>query len=663
VKPKKFFVELKRRKVYRLAVAYAVVGWLLIQIVTQTFPFFEIPSWAVRLVILLLLLGFPVALILSWAFDLTPEGVVRTDEALPIPPEVTSPRPQLRRLPVADKSIAVLPFENLSDDQENEYFADGIQDDILANLARIADLKVISRTSVRQYKTGTRNLREIGEELGVAHILEGTVRRAGKRARVNVQLINAATDAHVWANSFDRELTDLFALQSELAEQITIALRANLSPKEKAGLKIHATANLEAYENFLRARDFFRWSGAGDPRENGEKALRYLDRAIALDPEFALAYSLASRCHAELFWFGFDRSSERLEKAKAAAEAALRVHPEGSDGQVALAFYHYYGFRDYGRARERLEQARRATPNDAEIWDAFGTVNRREGRWADAVAHLEKARELDPRNPSGIWNLAETYGVLGQLEEAEGAIAQGLEVNPEAHFFTLLRATLALRNSGDAAPLRAALREVPREFDPGGSVTLVAFRLHLMERNFDEATRLLATSSHARYNDTGLGGMAAMVDSYSFPQAWLEGLLARARGDEPVARRAFTAALEDVDDDLCCCSDDAKAIMMRAFAQAALGRKEEAREDAEEAAAMLSISLDAYDGPMLATNLAAVYAEIGETEKALTLLESLRGIPMAATPGILRLEREWDPLRNNPRFQALCEAQAESSAR
>jgi TolB-like protein len=283
MKVKNFFAELKRRKVYRVAVAYAVLSWLLIQIATQTFPFFEIPTWAVRLVIVLLALGFPVALLLAWAFDLTPEGIKRTDD-LDEPAAKRADLPKAAASPTVappEKSIAVLPFENLSDSQENEYFADGIQDDVLANLAKIADLKVISRTSVRQYKTGVRNLREIGVALGVAHILEGTVRRAGNRVRVNVQLINARTDAHIWADTFDRELLDLFALQSELAEKITVALRANLSPQEKASLRIHSTADLEAYENYLRARDLFRWSGAGDPRENGEKALRFLERALS----------------------------------------------------------------------------------------------------------------------------------------------------------------------------------------------------------------------------------------------------------------------------------------------------------------------------------------------------------------------------------------------
>ena len=260
-----FFSELKRRKVYRVAIAYAVAAWLVAQVVTQIFPVFEVSQWALRSMIVLLVAGFPIALILAWAFDITPEGIKRTDHVDPAQAQT----PSAAAIPA--KSIAVLPFENLSDDPENAYFADGVHDDILSSLAKISDLKVISRTSVRQYKEGARNLREIAQALGVAHILEGTVRRAGNRVRVNAELINAQTDAHIWADTFDRELTNLFALQSELAERITEALRANLSARERASMQIHPTNDLAAYELFLRARDLFRWSGVGDPVENGER--------------------------------------------------------------------------------------------------------------------------------------------------------------------------------------------------------------------------------------------------------------------------------------------------------------------------------------------------------------------------------------------------------
>ena len=385
---KQFLVELKRRKVYRVAVAYIVVAWVLIQVATQVLPFYEIPNWAVRLVITALVLGFPIAVILAWAYDITPSGIKRTEDAAP-----AGVAPAGR---VPEKSIAVLPFENLSDDRENTFFADGVHDDILSSLAKIADLKVISRTSVQQYRTGARNLREIGEALGVAHVLEGTVRRAGNRVRVNAQLINARTDAHIWAETFDRELTDLFAIQTELAERIVKALQANLSPREMAGLQMPPTRDLEAYDLYVRARDLFRWSGIGDPHENGEKALPLLDQALARDPSFALAHYLASRIHGELFWFGYDKSWERLAKAKAAAETALRLQPDLGEGHLALAFYHYYSSRDYEAAIRELTLAQRSLPNESDVASALGVIERRRGRWEESILHLERARQLDP---------------------------------------------------------------------------------------------------------------------------------------------------------------------------------------------------------------------------------------------------------------------------
>src|SRR5438874_2489290 len=395
-----FFSELKRRKVYRVAVAYAVVAWLLAQVATQVFPFFEIPNWAVRLVIVVLILGFPVALILSWAFDITPEGIKRTDD---MPPKQTGPSA------VPEKSIAVLPFENLSDDQQNTYFADGIQDDILSN-------------------------------------------------------------------------------------------------RERASMQIHPTNDLAAYELFLRARDLFRWSGVGDPLENGKKALRLIDQAVARDPQFALAYCLGSRVNAELYWFGHDRNRARLNNAKAAADVALRLQPDLGDAHLALAFFYYLGHRDYKRARSEIKVAQQATPNDAEVWDAEGAVDRRSGRWNEAIANFEKARYLDPRNFSVISNLAETFIAMRRYPEAQHAIDNALLVNPSAHFFSIERASIDLKRSGETAPLRAVMRAVPRDFDPGGAVANVGIRLSLMERDFAEAARMLVACSRDRFADSGVGG-------------------------------------------------------------------------------------------------------------------------------------------------------------
>ncbi|MEY2488470.1 MAG: hypothetical protein QOC70_412 [Verrucomicrobiota bacterium] len=657
---KNFFAELKRRKVYRVAVAYAIVGWLLIQIATQVFPFFEIPIWAVRLVIVLLVLGFPVALLLAWAFDLTPEGIKRTDDLDEArQSDAAGPGRSSRVTPAPrppEKSIAVLPFESFSDDVQNAHFADGIQDDVLSSLAKVADLKVTSRTSVRQYRTGTRNLREIGEALGVAYILEGSVRRENNRVRINAQLIDARTDQHVWNDTYDREITDLFELQSELARRITFALRANLSPREKASLQVHPTADMAAYELFLRARDFFRWSGSGDPRENGEQALRLLDEALARDPHFALAHCLVSRVHGELFWFGYDRSRARLTQAKIAADNALRLQPDLGDARLALAYYYYFGYRDYELARTEIAIAQEATPNDAEVWDAAGAIDRRQGRWEHAVPNFEKARQLDPRNNSVIWNLAETYACVGRYKEAADVLADGSAVNPDAHFFSLARAAIDLKTNGDIAPLRAALRGIPKDFDPGGSVTIVALRVSLMDRDYAEGARLLRGSRAEKYNDTGLEGPAAVFDGYSLPRAYFEGLVARGRGDKDAAERAFAVAQQMVETDMAQWLDDAKATALLGLLHALRGNKDEAIRAGRRAVELLPVSKDAYDGPLIATKLAVIYTQVGEANRAIDLLADLMKTPNGPTPGTLRVEPEWEPLRGDPRFEKLAKA-------
>ncbi|MFN2622411.1 MAG: FlgO family outer membrane protein [Chthoniobacterales bacterium] len=645
---RKFFSELKRRKVYRVAAAYAVLAWLLIQIATQVLPFFEIPTWGVRLVIVALVLGFPVALFLSWAFDLTRAGIVRTEDLQ----ETKAPARALK-LPPPEKSIAVLPFENLSDDQQNLYFADGIQDDILSNLAKVADLKVISRTSVRQYRTGTRNVREIGEALGVAYVMEGTVRRESNRVRINAQLIDARTDLHVWNDTFDREITDLFALQTELARRIAFALRANLSPQEKARLQKHPTSDLDAYDLFLRARDLFRWSGSGDPRENGEHALRLLDEAIARDPNFALAHCLTSRFHGELYWFGYDRTRQRLALAKVAADTALRLRPDSSEARLALAYYYYYGYRNYELARTEVAIAQEVAPNNAETWEAAAAIDRRQGRWEDAVKNFEKAKELDPRNASVLWDVAETYACLGRDAEAVDGFAVGTEVNPEAHFFSVARAAIALRTEGNLAPLRTVLRTIPAHFDPGGGVTNIALRVHLAARQYDEAERWLKKSRYDRFNDLGVGGAGAILDGYAFPRSWYEGLIARGRGDTETAQDAFARAQEIVEDDLVKAPDDAELVAMLGLVLGMRGRKEEAIAAGHRAVELLPISKDAFDGPLIATKLAVIYAQAGEPARALVLLEELINLPNGPTLGALRIEREWDPLRGDRRFANL----------
>ena len=651
---KSFFAELKRRKVHRVAIAYAVAAWLLIQIATQVFPFFEIPNWAVRLIVLVLVLGFPIALTLSWIFDLTPQGIRRTEEsdrslaALPVGPAA------IRNIP--EKSIAVLPFENLSDDKENEYFAAGVHNDILSNLAKVADLKVISRTSVQQFKSGTRNLREIGLALGVAHILEGTARRAGNRIRVNAQLIDARSDAQLWGETFDREITDLFALQSELAQRISQELRANLSAREKTNLQTHPTRDILAYELFLRARELFHWAGSGYSYDKGADALRLIDEAIKRDPQFALAYGLASRLHSELFWFGYDKSASRLEKAKAAADAALELQSDLGEAHLAKAFYYYYGFRQYDVAQKHVTDAIRAIPNDADVLNTAGAIARRVGRWNEAASSLEQARDRDPRNLSVLWSLFESYLALHEYTKADGTVNDALSVSPAADFFVLARNAIALFRDGDTAPLRSALRKLPRSFDPGGATSTIALRLSLMERDLEEADRVLAACRHEKLDDNGLSGVAGALDGYTVPKSWYAGLIAQARGNESSARAAFEQAKQAVRDDLLQSPNDAKTLAMLALIHAAVGEKNEALGAAKRAGELLPIAKDSFDGPILATTLAAVSAKLGEKDSAIRQLESLVGVPNGPTPGTLRVEPEWDSLRDDSRFKKLAEA-------
>ena len=624
---KQFFVELKRRKVYRVAVAYIVVAWVLIQVATQVSPYLEIPTWPVRLLIFAVALGFPIAVILAWAYDITPAGIVRTADApAPVSPFAAAPT-------VPEKSIAVLPFANLSDDRENRFFADGVHDDILSSLARIADLKVISRTSVQQYRTGDRNLREIGAALGVAHVLEGTVRRSGNRVRVNAQLINAQTDAHIWAETFDRELTDLFAIQTELAESIVRALRANLSPTEMAELQTQPTKNLEAYDLYIQARDLFRWSGIGDPHENGTKALPLLEQALARDPEFVLAHYLVSRIHGELFWFGYDKSWARLAKSKEAAETALRLRPEMGEGHLALAFYYYYSARDYEAAIRELTLAQRALPNESDVASALGIIERRRGRWEESILHLERAKQLDPRNISALWNLSETLTYVRRFAEADRVLVEAIGIAPEAYMFPIARAELALREREETAPLRETLQRIPKDFDPGGAITTIAVRLALMERDFDEADRRLGTCTECKYNDVGLCGLVGALDDYTVPRDWYAGLIARGRGREEEAERAFAAAREAVLAEAKDSPNDAKVLIMRALIEAMLGHDEEAIAAGERAAERLPISADALDGPLIATNLAAIYALTGRTDQALSALAGLVRQIGGPTPG------------------------------
>src|SRR5438067_9043444 len=475
-----FFEELRRRKVYRVAAAYIIASGFIIQIASAIFPAWELPNWTFRFLVTLLLIGFPTALILAWAFDVTPQGIRAT--------KAPAAEAHLRRnviilaatgvivsiaagfflLPRAsagkvDKSIAVLPFENLSDEKENAYFADGIQDDILTNLAKIGDLKVISRTSVMPYRgSGMRNASENGKALGVGTPLEGSVRRIGNRVRVNVQLINANNDEHIWAEDYDRDLTDVFAIQTDLAGQIASALQAKLSPNEKARLDRRPTQNPDAYLLFVQAHDYA--SQKEMFNDTSLKAEPLFEQAIKLDPNFALAFAGLSMVESWLY-HSSDPVPARREKARTAANEALRLQPDLPEGHLALGFSYYYGDRDYERALAEFEIAKRGLPNEAQAYMAIGAIQRRQGRWVESTANLEKAAELDPKNSSVLLNLGYSYMAQRNFEAADKLFDRAIAAEPQSLQATGMKAAVAIQWKGDLGPVGKQFSAIPPEAD------------------------------------------------------------------------------------------------------------------------------------------------------------------------------------------------------
>lgn len=677
---RKFLSELQRRNVYRVAVTYCVVGWLLIQIVTQVFPFFEIPSWAIRVVILLLILGFPIALILAWAFELTPEGIKRTED---VPPHASIRRHTGRKLlafaavvaaiavgmflvqfvrrttsvkddPVAasapvpfipEKSIAVLPFRNLSAEEENVFFTDGIQDEILANLSKVADLKVISRSSVMVYKAGgPRDVREIGRELGVAHLLEGSVQRTKDRVKVTAQLIDARNDSHQWAEQYDREIKDVFAIQSEIAQAIAAQLQAKLSPREKAAIEI-STRDIEAFDLYLRAKELLKtFHDTPSWKETLLKAVRLLDEAIVRDPNFALAYCWVASAHDGLYWHGLDRTPARLAQAQAAAQKALALAPNLGEAHLAQALVSYHGKRDYARALEELALAQRTLPNSAEVYSLAGSITRRQGRWDEATKNLEKAAELDPRNQKVLLNLSLLYDLLRRYDDEIALLERTAEASPGTRdYCQMVRAQVELAK-GELKTARTALNSLPADYDPAGAVTWTRINLALFENDPESAAKILAASQKEEL-PTGSG----TVVSASF----YEGLIARVRGDTAKAEAAFASARAKVEAKLAGAGDNALLLGTLGLIDAGLSRKEEALREGRRAVELRPIREDAVDGPTVLTSLALICAWVGDIDAAMEHLLLLGETPGGPAYGWLKYDPSWAAVRTDPRFEPM----------
>ena len=671
-----FFAELKRRNVYKVAVAYAVVGWLLVQVATQVFPFLEIPNWVVRLVIALVAIGFPVALVIAWAFEATPEGVKRTEVAdaahehsrgkawiyiVIIGAAISVALFFLGRYTAGSrnfatsanelpaKSIAVLPFENLSDDKGAAYFADGIQDEILTKLASIADLKVISRTSTAKYKSKPEDLKTVSQQLGVATVLEGSVQKAADKVRVNVQLIDARADSHLWAKTYDRNLADVFAIQSEVAQEIADSLQAKLSPAEANTLATAPTKDTAAYDLFLKGEYEERLAENSLRAESYEQAAAWYQQANARDPNFALAMARLVRNRMDRHWFLEQMTDAELAQVRSMAEHAIALAPDLAEAHVALGNFFYHGYRQYERALAEFERALQLQPNANTALEYSGYVHRRQGQWARCLDEHKKALEQDPRNALLAGNVAATYVTLRMWKEAERAARHTLEIDP--HSLEGMRAWLdsIVRGSGDVTETKRVLATFPTEnkilltADFGDVSNVIGARAYVfvLAREFKTALKSWdaagPTAMDQRHELSARAAIRVLASDLNGAQAETE-----------KARQLLEERLRERPNEI-------SSMAQLTWVYLAFKRDSEAINLARKAADLLPPEKDALEGNILQAGLAEIKARTGAAGDAVAILRRLLSVPAGQTVSIARLKIDpvWDPIRNDPGFQQL----------
>jgi TolB-like protein/Tfp pilus assembly protein PilF len=688
-----FFAELKRRNVYKVAVAYAIVGWLLVQVATQVFPFFEIPNWAVRLIVLAIVIGFPIALVIAWAFELTPEGLKRTEDvdlmrSARQPAKRTwifvviiggalslglfflgrystgnnaasrSASEELRRdkqsgaatgSSIPQKSIAVLPFENLSDDKNAAYFADGIQDEILTKLASIADLKVISRTSTAKYKSKPEDLKTVSQQLGVATVLEGSVQKAADKVRVNVQLIDARADSHLWAKSYDRDMKDVFAVESEVAQEIADSLQAKLSPAEASTLATAPTKDAAAYDLFLKGEFEERLADSSLEAESFDRAVTWYRQAIARDPNFALAMARLVQNRIQRHWFIEQMSEGELAQLRSMAEQAVALAPNLAQVHVALGQFYYHGYRQYEHALAEFERALQLQPNSSTALEYSGYVHRRQGQWERCLDELKRALEQDPRNASIAANFANTYIPLRMWKEAERTARHAIEIDPQtADGMRTLLASI-LNGSGGINEAQRVLASFPAEnkilvnsnFGDVRAITGERAYVFVLARDFEAALKVWEAAGNTAVDERRRLSARVAIRV-------LGGDLIGAQAEAEKARQLLEERLRERPNDI-------SSMTQLSWVYLALKRNGDATKLARQAASLLPPEKDVVVGNLLLAGLAEMEARTGATAEAIAILRGLLSVPAGGSVSIARLKIDpvWDPIRNDPGFQQL----------
>ena len=562
---------------------------------------------------------------------------------LAVPLAVMVWKSEFARHPVTN-GIAVLPFENLSEQKENAAFADGIQDDILTKLAKIAGLKVISRTSVMDYR-GKRNVRQIGNELRVSHVLEGSVRRTGTHLHLNAQLIDTRTDTHVWVEQYDRDLNDVFAIQSEIAQKVANQLHAKITPAEKVAIESKPTGDVVAFDLYSRANDIL--SGKNSRPPDFAQAVDLLNRAVARDPSFLDAYCQLAFAHDQLYFEGIDHTPARLAMAKDAIDSAFRLKPDSGEAHFAQAVHLYRGYGDYDGALAELEVARQTLPNNARIFQMMGFIQRRQGHWEDSRRNLERAAELDPRDLETLMDLSSDYARFRRYAEAKGWLTRALAVaEPDDVLMKLALPSGELDVNANTRPLHEAIDSL-RATNPAAVRSATAGNwlfCALAERDGAAATQALSA----------LGDKEIwIVDQVQFNRAFVEGLIARMTNDEQKAQSAFTAARAEQEKIVAAQPDFGPSWCVLGMIDAGLGRKEEALREGRRALELLPAEKEALVGRYLVRYFAVIAAWVGEKDLACEQLAVVVRPPSNVSYGELKLMPWWDPLRGDPRFEKI----------
>jgi TolB-like protein len=678
-----FFAELKRRNVYKVAVAYAVVGWLLVQVATQVFPFFEIPNWAVRLVVLAIVIGFPIALVIAWAFELTPEGLKRTEDVdvtetqsrgrtwiyvaivaailsfgLFILGRYTAPRASSaeagRSHAVAGsapaKSIAILPFENLSEEKTNAYFAEGVQNEILTKLSTVRDLKVISRTSTAKYQSKPENLKTVAQELGVSNILEGAVQRAGDKVRVNVQLIDARGDTHIWAKSYDRDFKDVLAVETEIAGEIAEALKANLSPSESHAIAAASTRDPEAHDLFLRGQYEFHKAQSTLAPDAFDRADAFYQQALARDPNSieaaaGLVYNRLLR-----HWFVSPLAPQELEKLRSIVDSTLARAPESPDAHFARGVFFYWGFRQYADALVEFDRVLELQPNNAQAQQFRGWIFRRRGEWERSLREIQQAQELDPRDPTIPANMGGIYVSLRLWNDTERPELRALAMDPQNAVAGVLFCRSRLNGSGDIKLARQVFEGFPDTIRTstisfqGDAMAIIGIRpyLDVMERRFSDALETFEKEAGAS-------------DAANAQTLTVRAILHLMSGERGAAKTAGEKALPLLEARIRERPDDLFAMTELSWVYIALGRNADALRLARQAADSMPIEKDAQSGTYFQNGLAQIEAWAGRPEDAVKRLRHLLSIPagQSVSIAVLKLDPIWDPIRDRPDFQQL----------